>query len=296
MTDQTTVPAWPLYRLDADETGAVTITGPAIDPGPYPTRAAALQAVTDRAAAALRPRRPVRVDAVDSDGTTWPLHAHPDGTVTEAGPARRARKKGGRRRPAQARAAQPPAELSTPATPADQPGKQPRTPAPTPLPARSPGAEREATAGGPIPTTLVIQRYAAAGDLDTAAELAARLDEATSDAHGPSHPEALRARELRGDLTAAQGDLAAAVDVLRDVAERWWHSGHIADADRAANRAHTIWLTITDLATATQAGRSILRMRSHLPGPDGTAYHQAQARQAELEAATIRGSAQVTDR
>ncbi|GAA2110943.1 hypothetical protein [Streptomyces synnematoformans] len=291
MTEQTTVPAWPLYRLDADETGAVTITGPAIAPGPYPTRTAALQAVTTHAATVLRPPRPVRIDAVDSDGTAWPLYAHPDGTVTEAGPPRRTRKTS-KKRPAPPAPPSPAPNAPMPA--AAQVVEQPCTPAAPPAPC-SPADEHEATQHGPIPTTLVIQRYAAAGDLTTAVNLAAQLDEATSDAHGPSHPDALQARELRGELMAALGELAAAVDVLRDVAERWWHSGHRDDADRAAARAHAVWLTITDLTAATQAGRSILRMRSHLPGPDGTAYHQAQARQAELEAAAIRGSTQVAE-
>lgn len=90
------VPAWPRYQLAAQADGSVTVTGPAAPPGPYPGRAEAVQAVA-KIAARLAPPRAVLADAVDADGTQWPLRIDPDGTVHEAGapvPAKKA--KGGK--------------------------------------------------------------------------------------------------------------------------------------------------------------------------------------------------------
>ncbi|WBB62020.1 hypothetical protein O7599_05625 [Streptomyces sp. WMMC500] len=302
------VPPWPLYRLTAHQEGAVTIAGPAVPHGPYPSRAHALQAVADIASRTLRPPRPVRVEALDVDGTAWPLLAHPDGTVSEAGPPRRTGKKSKKGKPTPPRRTPAPPPPPAPAPQANAPSGPPRRgsgpsatrpPAPA-LPRRTEPAEADRPAPpprckprpGPIHTTRVIQQHIDAGDLDIAAALAAQLDESAADAHGPSHPEALRARRLRGELAAVRGDLPGAVSILRDVAERWWHGGYRTEAERAADQAHHVWLAITELDAATRAGHSILRMRTQIPGPDASAYHQAQARQAELEAAAIRSGSE----
>ncbi|MGW2793574.1 hypothetical protein ACWC9H_27095 [Streptomyces sp. NPDC001251] len=83
------VPAWPLYELRAADNGTVTLTGPAAASGPYSGRPEALAAVAALAARHLRPPRAVRAEAVDADGTVWPLIIDTDGTAREDGPARR---------------------------------------------------------------------------------------------------------------------------------------------------------------------------------------------------------------
>ncbi|MGW1674613.1 hypothetical protein [Streptomyces sp. NPDC002324] len=140
------VPAWPRYQLTAQADGTVTVTGPAAPAQPYAGRGEAVTAVA-AIAARLAPPRAVLADAVDDDGTTWPLLIDPDGTVHEAGPAvpakkakaRRLRRNGervtvapwSRRRaeksaaPAPETAAAPTADPAQPAVPLPQPPATP---------------------------------------------------------------------------------------------------------------------------------------------------------------------------
>lgn len=90
------VPAWPRYRLAVAADATVTITGPAAPTDLYTDRAQALAAVA-ALAAALRPPRAVLADAVEEDGTVWPLRIEPDGTVHEAGDAQRPKR--GKKKP-----------------------------------------------------------------------------------------------------------------------------------------------------------------------------------------------------
>ncbi|MFC8668708.1 hypothetical protein [Streptomyces sp. NPDC057199] len=105
MTTPDPVPAWPRYRLAVADDATVTITGPAAPTGPYVDRAQALAAVA-ALAAHLRPPRAVLADAVDEDGTLWPLRIEPDGTVHEAGAAQHA-KRPKRRKKTQPQTVQP---------------------------------------------------------------------------------------------------------------------------------------------------------------------------------------------
>lgn len=89
-TPSQVVPRWPLYRLTAEPGGTVHVSGPAAPTAPFPDRAASIQAVA-ALASVLVPPRPVHAEALDDDGTVWPLLIHPDGTATENGPAWRSR-------------------------------------------------------------------------------------------------------------------------------------------------------------------------------------------------------------
>ncbi|MFE6808591.1 hypothetical protein ACFVEN_44110 [Streptomyces sp. NPDC057681] len=335
-----TVPAWPRYRLTAGTDDSVTVEGPAASPGPYPGRAEAIEAVA-RLAARLRPPRAVLADAIDTDGTLWPLAIGPDSTATEAGPPQRFKKPKAKRaektpKPTKARARTAPAPAPMPQPQASQPLPQPRPPA-WPMPAGpladapttrvrirratpvteqherpvesagtpAPPAPRAAEAPpaapptpqravpapadcerDPIPGILRIRALAEAGQYAQAAAMAAAFDEGAARAHGPSHPKALEAREVRAHIAAESGDVPAAVSLYRDVAERWALQNAHQAAGEAAGRAHALWLRIDDTAQAITCGEIVLRMRQAIPGPGEKAYRQAAARLTQLRDAT----------
>ncbi|MFF3062301.1 hypothetical protein [Streptomyces sp. NPDC057909] len=294
------VPRWPLYLLSAAADGTVTVTGPAAPPGPHADRAAAVKAVAELAAR-LSPPRPVRAEAHDEDGTSWPLTIAPDGTATETGQPSRSRKPSRRTRQAKQPAARPaataapaedPVPLDTLLTKDERPVlsgvqqlfQQQRTkqPAPTPAPPRpSTPPQQPPRRTAPVPTLLTIRKHADAGNLSLAADLAAQLDDAFSAAHGPSHPRALEARTARADTRAALGDLSAAISLYRDVAERHMYAGDPETAAQIADRAHILWQQITDPRAAAAIGPAIVRMRAQIPGQGG--YAHAQQYQAHLE-------------
>ncbi|WP_125264878.1 hypothetical protein [Streptomyces alboflavus] len=273
------VPPWPRYQLTADPDGSVTVTGPATPVRAYPGRAAAIEAVAELAAI-LTPPREVAADAIDTDGTCWPLYISPDGTAREAGPARRRKRRrwSAKKTPAApapvAASPQPtPApEAAAPAAPLPQfrpPRPAPAAPAedapttrvrarrPRPAPVLEqherpaddtsaapavPQAVPGARSGPTVPSVLHIRAMAEDGQTDQARQMAAALDDAASRAHGPSHRAALEAREIHAHLTAEAGDIPAAVHLYRDAAERWALQNAPEAADAAAGRAHALWL------------------------------------------------------
>ncbi|WP_327299899.1 hypothetical protein [Streptomyces sp. NBC_01197] len=299
------VPAWPLYRLLADESGAVTITGPAAPDSTYPTRGAATDAVA-LTASRLQPPRPVRAEAIDTDGTVWPLIISPDRTI-EAGQPVRAKTPRRKKTPPAPAAALPAQQQADQAPPApvqsnlqrllaqaakkqDQAQPQPPVQRPAararrqsaPVPQQLAEAPREQA-----PTLLTIQRYADAGDLSRAYQLAQAHDDGVAAIHGPSHSEALDARTLRADLAAALGDNAGAIVLYRDVADRRMRTGNAVVATQIADRAHTLWLQIADIASAATIGVSIVRMRADIAADDR--YHHAYQYQAHLQALLAQG-------
>ncbi|MFJ8166499.1 hypothetical protein ACIRBY_37045 [Streptomyces sp. NPDC096136] len=305
------VPAWPLYELRAADDGTVTLTGPVIRDGTHPGRREAIEAVARIASTHLKPPRAVRAEAIDPDGTVWPLIIDPDGEAIEAGPARQPN--AGRRRKKKTAAVSahqpppqgpahddPPAAMNVPALEPRTPQRlvpDPRQHAETPQPhpsandAHSPGPEASQTPPPAPPaapaaasqqpddsaaaTYTRIRHLAEAGRLDDARSLAAALDDAMSRAHGPSHHEALKAREVLAHIAAEGGDTAGAIHLYRDVAERWWHKGLHHEAEQAACRAHSLWLRIADPDQAITAGQAVIRMRTQIPGEDARAYRQA---------------------
>ncbi|MFK0294849.1 hypothetical protein ACIQU6_30855 [Streptomyces sp. NPDC090442] len=278
-----TVPRWPCYVLTTEADGTITLDGPAADPGPYRTREDATAAV---AAVAGRVRRPVRAHAADADGTVWPLLVTPEATVIEDGPAVAKPKRQARKSPPQAKA---PDRKPAAATPPPSTPTAPRTP--TAPPPRRPALTVEAPRSRPapppsrqtMPTVLTIRSLEQAGQLHQAAKLAADLEGGAVQAHGPSHPDAVNARELHAYLRAKIGELATAARLYRDVAERQWHRRDYTAANTSAAAAHSAWLHITDLDEAIDVGRAIVRMRNLIPGEGMRAYHSARSHQAKLE-------------
>lgn len=80
------IPAWPVVPIELGADGSARVEG---DPVPVAAgedpRAAAVRVV---AATARIIGRPVRAEAREADGTTWPLIVTPDGAVVPAGPGR----------------------------------------------------------------------------------------------------------------------------------------------------------------------------------------------------------------
>ncbi|MFJ4418799.1 hypothetical protein [Streptomyces sp. NPDC088925] len=273
------LPAWPAYELVMTDDG-VLLDGPAAEPGPYPDRQAAVEAVA-ALAAALSPPRPVRALAREA-GLLYPLAIHPDGTSTATGSPRRPRH--GRR----LRRTTAPAEPTTPVrrllssgneTPHQAPASAPPRPEAGPVgPEAAPPlpAPRASTpAPGPAPTLA---------EVAVALSYAAHQDAAISAQRGPSDPEALAARVERARLAAVLGHIHQAVEMLRDVAERHLYAGRLAEAEALADRAHALWLSLPP-ERARLVGPSIIRLRAQVPGP-GHAYAEAVQYQHSLAALT----------
>ncbi|NUP30416.1 MAG: hypothetical protein HOU01_01700 [Streptomycetaceae bacterium] len=85
MIDADNVPGWPVVTIEITPDGLLVVDDDALDvpPGADPRRVGTEAAA--RTAATLG--RPVRVKAVEEDGTIFPLIVSPDGEVTEGGPA-----------------------------------------------------------------------------------------------------------------------------------------------------------------------------------------------------------------
>lgn len=267
------LPRWPHYHLTHADDETVTVHGLGPDTT-HPDRATAVEHITK---AAERIGRPVPATATDADGTQWPLTIHPDGTVTSAGPA---------------------------TTPRRRKTKKPRTPKPTPpsdttAPVLKAPPVRKALPAASTHTAVpsAYQTIATLVSEDRhrdAAHVAGQLDDALAGQHGPSHPETLAARETRATLLASVGDLAAAIGLFRDIAERYALQGDTAAASSLADRAQEIWHEMPhDQALTT--GPAIIRMRNHIPGSGGSGYqaattHLARLQQGQLTQAVPPGS------
>ncbi|MFI6662841.1 hypothetical protein ACIBL8_45960 [Streptomyces sp. NPDC050523] len=282
--EPTEVPAWPVYTLTVQDNGHVTTSGPLTPASEHPTRASAIDAV---AAAAARLRRPVRAEATEPDGTVWHLVVSPEGAVGELS-ARGQRAKAPKKRhdkagdqPRDMDAEQAPAEAAPdpigPALTSDRPALTPDRPVPP--------ADRSVASASCTDALARIDEHAAAGRVDQAVTLAARLDEQAAQTMGVSHPDALRIREARAHVTALAGDAVGGVRLYRDVAERWHYRGCVEQAEAVAACAHALWLRITDPDTAVSAGIVMLRIRNQIPGEQGSALAATLKRQERLEAA-----------
>ncbi|RRR86549.1 hypothetical protein [Streptomyces sp. RP5T] len=301
--------------------GHVDASGPLVPEAKHPDRASAIDVV---ASAAARLGRPVRAKATEADGTVWHLVIAPDGTVGELSgdeqqrirPPKRRTEKNDR---AGSKAAEPvaphlptrtdqgadtfasalvqqvdPTDAASHRTggatvAASEAEAMPASSSqlgPATASARPETGMIKAEAGTYAHSLALVTDLLEGGRVDEAGALAARLDDQAADVLGVSHPDALRIREIRARVTALTGDAVAGVQLFRDVAERWHYQGYAEQAEAAATRAETLWLQITDLASALSAGIAMVRLRNQIPGQDGQALAAALEHQASLEAAT----------
>lgn len=163
------------------------------------------------------------------------------------------------------------------------------TPTPSPEPAAAaasvPSDELPVTPGSLTDAIHHLDAHAAAGRMEQAVALAARLDDHAADSLGLSHSDALRIREARARVIALAGDPSGAVRLYRDVAERWLYQGAVEQAEAVADRAYALWLEIPDLDAAIHAGVDMVRMRNQIPGDAGSGFTATLEHQARLEAA-----------
>jgi hypothetical protein len=247
------VPAWPVYDLTVHEDGRVLVSGPLVPTSEHATRTSALEVI---AGVADGLGRPVRATASEPGGAVWRLIVSPGGEVSEvpapAGGPRTARPKKRRtRRPARtANTVGPTAADSGAPVPPSAARKEPQT--------YEDSLDR-------------VRNHLAAGRTEEAVALAALLDTRATGILGVSHPDTLRIREVRARATALAGDTVGGIQLYRDVAERWHYQGNAEQAETVASRTEQFWMRITRVDEALSAGVAVVRMRSQIPGQDGTA-------------------------
>lgn len=84
MTDHVDVPGWPVVTIQLNDDTDVQVDGVPVVVGPgVNARQAAIESVVGTAQVL---GRPVRAEAIEPDGTLYPLIVEPDGTVRSAGP------------------------------------------------------------------------------------------------------------------------------------------------------------------------------------------------------------------
>ncbi|MEV0926876.1 hypothetical protein AB0I99_17420 [Streptomyces spongiicola] len=278
------VPAWPHYKLTADQGGAVTITGPAAPKYIFPDRASAVDAVA-QLAAVLRPPRPVRAEAVDADGTAWPVTIAPDSTVTEAGRPTKPRKKD---RQARTQASTPPpaSEAPTEARPVPSGVQQ----APDQVHARQqhlvPAPRAKTSPAAPLEEDPhhAISEASQAGRHREAASIAAACEQAALRTHGPASTEVAHWIEVRAFLALQEGTVHRACQL--------WLQGAVVrltatqppdhpEVVEAVDRAHHAWHLVTELDKARELGTELLSLRTRVTGKSG-ALADVQRRLAKL--------------
>ncbi|MGW2895916.1 hypothetical protein ACWDAO_15175 [Streptomyces sp. NPDC001212] len=239
MTDPDTVPATPIYTITVGSNGAASldgeeITGPGGDPAE--ARVAALAEV--RIKAALR-GRPVRVNAKEADGSTWPLIVAVDGSVTTLDHPHPTPPP-----PAPEPAQAPPAPRSDPYA-GDFTVKIRRDHAPADAAVRRPADPRAWVTGGQMPAAapvadewaaplpasfrilwgqLIAQEHAArqgTGTLADAILTADHLETALTQQYGPQHPYTVNTMTVRAWLTLRNTTAwAETVELLVETAQR----------------------------------------------------------------------------
>lgn len=159
----------------------------------------------------------------------------------------------------------PPRRPSTPSGPA---GPVPAGPAVS-VPAASDASSVEAA--DPHPAILAAAR---AGRHGEAAAMAAAWESEALRAHGPRSLQAVHWLEVRADLARLAEDPARSCQLWTTAAQTRLALGQGSDApdlQGAVDRAHHQWQRLTDPEQARTLGRSLLTVRSRVPGRDGAA-------------------------
>ncbi|MFJ2477193.1 hypothetical protein ACIOWI_30175 [Streptomyces sp. NPDC087659] len=279
------VPAWPLYKLTADQDGTVTISGPAAPKYTFPNRASAVDAVA-QLAAVLRPPRPVRAEAVDADGTAWPVTIDPDGTVTETGRPTKPRKKDRKARTEEAappRADRPPTEERPVLSGVQQLLVQAQARQQQHL---VPAPRAEPPSAAPIQDDphRAISEASQAGRHREAAAIAAACEQAALRSHGPASAEVAHWLEVRAFLALQEGAAHRACQL--------WLQGAVVrlsatqppdhpEVVEAVDRAHHAWHLVTEPDKARELGTQLLNIRTRITGKSG-ALTDVQRRLAKL--------------
>ncbi|MEU9646917.1 hypothetical protein [Streptomyces sp. NPDC048188] len=232
VTDHDAVPLTPIYTIVIRESGEASVDGHPVDTLPgQDARDAALAHIQEKAA---RLDRPVRVNAKEPDGSTWPLIVDWDGEVTPlehphpAPPALPA---------ARRTLEQPPASV-----PVHLPSPTGEPVIPGPLPA-APGVDWMAPLPPEYREMLDTVRTADIAGNFPAAEVAAKdLEDALDDAYGASHLYTVNVVAVRANLALRRQAWANSLELHMHAA--WLRHDQQAPRDetlRLARNAHFCW-------------------------------------------------------
>ncbi|MEU4932026.1 hypothetical protein AB0G54_36925 [Streptomyces yokosukanensis] len=278
--DPNTIPPTPIYTITVSSNGAASldgeeITGPGGDPAT--ARVAALAEV--RIKAALR-GRPVRVNAKEADGSTWPLIVAVDGSVTTLNQPHPTPPPAPAPAPAQAPPAPrsaPPADEFTVAIPRDQApawmtgGQMPAAPAADEWAAPLPASFRL------LWGQLVAQEHAARqghGTLADAIVTADHLETALAQQYGPQHPYTVNTMTVRAWLTMRNTtEWAETVELLVETAQRRRETKAQPEeyTELMIKNAHAAWrkLIKQDPESAREMAEPVLNLLVTIPTEEG---------------------------
>ena len=231
MIDPTAVPLTPLITIIVSNEGGATVDGEPVATGPDGTsvadpRTAALAVVRIRAA---RLGRAVRVNAIDRDGTAWPLLVDPDGRAHP---------------------------LASP-HPVALPRRVPAPASPVEVPQDDWLAEPADTAD----LVAVVRQAERAGNLAGAVAAAHDLQSALLDAYGPQHPHTVNGLHLRAYFALVSGRWTESAQWYLAVAEgRDQLAAPPEETVRATYNAVVSSRRMTDTPTALRLGPRLLAL------------------------------------
>ena len=221
-------PALRILKIEVTSDGQAWIDGSAVlttvDSSVDQARAAALRTAVDLAAAA---GGALRVDARDPDGILRRLVVHPSGRIEDAAGTGAVPSAGTLR--------------------ADQGTDDPTA-------ERIPAAYLDSLTG--------ITRATAAGGFEAADQLAAQVEQQIKAEVRRLHPQWVRIREVRADLSYRRGASALATEQWIEVARAWVRLGQ-PNSLTAARNAHHCWLLVDDPEDAVRLGQEVAEMWRH---------------------------------
>ncbi|MGN9821927.1 hypothetical protein ACTMUQ_42445 [Streptomyces sp. SD11] len=278
ITDPDQIPATPIYTITVSATGAAAVDGEAVtEPGldPNAARVAALAEVRIKAAFM---GRPVRVNAKEADGSTWPLIVAVDGAVTTLSHPHPTPPPSPAHAPVQAPPAAPTVAASTQAPHATTAMREAAPEWLAPVPDQY----------GPLWADLVA--HEAAGRLPEATAAAAQLETALTDAYGPLAPPTVQVMTTRAWLTLCQVEAseewAETTELLVQAAQRRQEAvAPEQDTERLIRNAHAVWLRLAreDAEYARETAEPVLALL--VAAPDNTDRSRAMIRVLEEGAA-----------
>lgn len=308
--DVENVPGWPVVTVEISGDGRLLVDGNALDvpPGSDPRRIGTEAA----AGVAATLGRPVRVKAVEEDGTIFPLIVSPDGEVAEGGPAlpppQGRRKLLGRRH---AEDAEPVAvgeeTLAATGISTEIPAPEPvpytepdPAPAPGPTTTPQPAAQQSQTfpagANSEIPDCRpehleVLQDIRTAvesGETRRAMHMAAAFTQALAETgHPPA--EVLAAREVEAYVALRGGEADKATRLYAKAAVERGMATPDPWARRLAANAEVCWQHVTDPEQAYELGSSVLHAYSVAGTTNGGQPESARRRYDALRQSLLSG-------
>ncbi|WP_432158048.1 hypothetical protein [Streptomyces sp. bgisy153] len=235
VTDHDAVPLTPVYTIVIRESGEASVDGHPVETLPgQDARDAALANIQERAA---RLDRPVRVNAKEPDGSTWPLIVDWDGEVT---PLDHPHPTPPPAPPAARRAPEQPAATAAAPVHLPPPTGEPVIPGPAPT---APDVDWMA----PLPSEYqqmldAVKAADASGNLPAAEVAAKDLEDALDDAYGPSHPYTVNVVAVRANIAVRSAKWAAGLELHMRAA--WLRHDQQAPREetlRLARNAHFCW-------------------------------------------------------